>query len=429
MTRVLIVEDSRTQATRLETILGDAGFQVDVARDGLEGYERCRASRFDVVLSDVVMPGLSGFELCRRIKADPVTRDVPVILLTMLSDPGNIMDALVSGAANFINKPYDPEYLVARVNQVVANRRLRAERPAGAGTEVFFLGKRLAVDCEQEQILDLLVSSLEDTIRVNQKLQASQAALEEADRQIRAQNKELEAFVYTASHDLKAPLRGVEGMSRILVEDYSQSLDDEGRRYLDLVRDSAARMHQLIDDLLAFARVGRQQTPVVSVDVRAALSDVLATLRFSLDEVGATVALPADAPTASGHPVLVKELFTNLIGNALKYRRPATAPRIVVTWRPVEAGGLEVAVADDGIGVPAEHRERVFELFKRLHGQDEYPGTGVGLAICKRIVEEHGGEIALEETPGGGCTVRFTLRAAAVAAGARRREPESSSAH
>ena len=285
------------------------------------------------------------------------------------------------------------------------------------------MGRRLAISSDKEQILDLLISSFEDAIRTNRELQASQAALEEADRAVRAQseqlarvNKALEAFVYTASHDLKEPLRGIEALSGLLLEDYAAALDEQGRRYLDLVRDSALRMRQLIDDLLAFSRVGRQQSPAVAVDLGEIVTQVLAGLRFSLDEAGAQVAFPPDGASAVGHRVLLQQLFANLLGNALKYCRPDVALRIDIAWRPLGTSGVEVCIADNGIGVPAEHRERVFGLFQRLHGREQFPGTGVGLAICKRIVEEHDGTITLEETPGGGCTVRFTLPGRAVPA-------------
>jgi signal transduction histidine kinase len=423
MSRVLVVEDSPTQAAQLEMILAGAGFAVEIARDGQEGCERCAAARFDLVLSDVLMPRLTGFELCRKLKADPATCDVPVILLTTLADPADIIEALACGAENFINKPYDAEYLLGRVDRVLASARMRAGRPPSAEAEILFLGERITIGSPKEQILDLLVSSLEDSIRANRKLQASQAAVENADREIRAQheqlvrvNKELEAFAYTVSHDLKEPLRGIEALSGLLLEDCAPALDEQGSRYLHLVRDSALRMRQLIDDLLAFSRVGRHGTSAVRVDLRAVVTGVLATLRFSLDEAGATVALPPDAAAAVGYPTLLQQLFANLLGNALKYRRPAVAPCITIAWRALDDGAVEVAVADDGIGVPSEHREWVFGLFQRLHRREEFPGTGVGLAICKRIVEEHDGTIGLEETPGGGCTVRFTLRRSDVAA-------------
>jgi len=416
MTRILIVEDSRTQAAQLEGLLVSEGFTVEIARDGRAGLERCLTQPPDVVLSDVLMPELSGFELCRKLKDSPLTRDIPVVLLTTLSDPMNIIEALASGAENYIIKPYDSARLLARVQTVIANKRLRAGRRLTTETEIVFMGKRLTISSEKEQILDLLMSSFEDIIRANQDLQASQLALEEADEQLRAHgerlartNKELEAFVYTVSHDLKEPLRGIEAFSRFLRDDYGTAFDAQATHYLDVVRDSAERMRQLIDDLLAFSRVGRQQTLPGVVDLGAIVSDVLTSLEFSVSDAGGQVVVPPGLPNVTGYSILLRQLFANLLGNALKYRRPDVAPHITITSTSLPGGAFEVTVADNGIGVPEEFRDQVFGLFQRLHRREDYPGTGVGLSICKRIVEEHGGAIALDETPGGGCTVRFTL--------------------
>jgi len=417
MTRVLIVEDSRTQAVELQFILETAGFTVGVATDGRQGVTRASSLEFDLVLSDVLMPELTGYELCRALKANPATVHIPVILLTTLNDPMAIVDALACGAENFIIKPFDADYLVGRVRDVLANQERRGKRRVAAEAEIVFLGKRITINSDKEQILDLLVSTFEDIVRGNRELEASQAALREADTKLREHseqlartNRELEAFTYTVSHDLKEPLRGIEALNRILQEEYASALDDQGRHYLDVVGESAVRLRTLIDDLLTFCRVGRQQMPPDRVDLDALMREVLATLHFSIDEAHASVLVAPDLPTINGHLVLLRELFVNLVGNALKYRRPDVAPQIQMGCRRIDPGTVQLDIADNGIGVPAEHRDRVFGLFQRLHGREDYPGTGVGLALCKRIVEEHRGSIQLDETPGGGCTVRFTLR-------------------
>jgi two-component system, sensor histidine kinase and response regulator len=416
MTRVLAVEDSPTQANQLALTLRAEGFEVEIATDGTEGLARCIAEPFDVVLSDIVMPGLSGYDLCRAIKDNPRTRDVPVILLTTLNEPMAIIDALACGAENFVTKPYEGQYLIGRINDVLANKRTRSERRLTTETEVAFLGKRFTINSDKEQILNLLVSTFEDIVRTNRGLEASQAALRVAERQLQAHsaelarsNKELEAFVYTVSHDLKEPLRGIEAFSRILNDEHRSALVDDAKRYLDIISDSAGRMRQLIDDLLAFSRVGRVQSRPQPVDVVQIVHEVIATLQFAIAEAGAAVEVAPGAAAVMGHAVMVRELLANLLGNALKYRRRDRAPRIEIACHTPERGRVDVTVADNGIGIPAEHRERVFGLFQRLHGRDEYPGTGVGLAFCKRIVEQHGGTIVLDDTPGGGCTVRAQL--------------------
>ncbi|MBI3767063.1 MAG: response regulator [Deltaproteobacteria bacterium] len=417
MSQVLVVEDSATQAEQITLTLRAAGFAVEVAADAESALACCAAAAFDVVLSDIVMPGKSGYELCHELKQREHTRDLPIILMTTLNDPMAIIDALVCGAENFITKPYEADYLVGRINDVIATRERRRGRRLVTETEIAFLGKRFVINSDKEQILNLLVSTFEDIVRANRGLEESHAALREADRelqlhsrQLARSNRDLEAFVFTVSHDLKEPLRGVEGFSRILQQDYASALDEAGTRYLGFVCDSAKRMRQLIDDLLAFSRVGRQHSRPTAVALGPLVQDVLGAIRFSIDDAKATVRVATELPTVIGYRVLLSELFSNLLGNAIKYRRRDIAPEIVITARSLDDGGVEIAVADNGIGVPVQYREKVFGLFQRLHQRDEYPGTGVGLALCKRIVEQHAGTIGLEETAGGGCTVRLTLR-------------------
>ena len=169
MTHILVVEDSPTQAVELQLLLESAGFQVDIARDGARGLERCKALGVDVVLSDVVMPGMDGYELCKRIKQDPATAFVPVMLLTSLSDPMDIIRGLECGADNFLTKPYDGAYLIGRVRRLLENRTLRGDRKVSLGVDVLLMGKQFTINSEKEQMLDLLLSTFEEVLRSRQR--------------------------------------------------------------------------------------------------------------------------------------------------------------------------------------------------------------------------------------------------------------------
>jgi PAS domain S-box-containing protein len=180
MTRLLIVEDSPTQAEELRLILESEGFEVETAPDGKKGLDRALAESFEAIVSDIVMPGLSGYELCRHLKAEKRTKDVPVILLTSLSDPMDIIEGLECGADNFITKPYKPEQLVDRLRTILANKAMRAAGKLKVGVEVFFLGKKFTITSEKEQILDLLISTFEDVVRKHQEVLAQEADLRRA---------------------------------------------------------------------------------------------------------------------------------------------------------------------------------------------------------------------------------------------------------
>jgi DNA-binding response OmpR family regulator len=195
MTRILVVEDSPTQAQQLQLVLEADEFDVDVAADAEIALKLFDNQAFDMIISDIMMPGLSGYELCRRIKQDPKGHDIPVVLLSTLVDPMDIIRGLECGADNFITKPYEPEQLVERIRTVFRNRRTRARGKLAFGVEVVFLGRKFLVNSEKEQILDLLIATFEDIVRTNRGLQESKAELVAAKAQIETYAQELERRV------------------------------------------------------------------------------------------------------------------------------------------------------------------------------------------------------------------------------------------
>jgi PAS domain S-box-containing protein len=195
MTRALIVEDSPTQAEQLRIILESNGFEVEAAANGEEALDRFRRSRFDMVLTDILMPGISGYDVCRKIKAEPEGKQIPVILLTTLSDPMDIVQGLECGADNFITKPYAADYLMARIQSILDNKRLRTDSKLKLGVEIFFLGRRFTISSDKEQILGLLISTFEDIVRTNQDLQESQRELAAAHARIELYARQLEGKV------------------------------------------------------------------------------------------------------------------------------------------------------------------------------------------------------------------------------------------
>jgi PAS domain S-box-containing protein len=234
----------------------------------------------------------------------------------------------------------------------------------------------------------------------------SEAALRAAHEELKRSNAELEQFAYVASHDLQEPLRMVSSYTQLLMRRYGDRLDGDAREFTAYIVDGATRMKQLIEDLLAYSRVGTKGKEFKPVHVEAALRRAIVNLRAAIEESGAAVTYDL-LPTVRGDDTQIAQLFQNLIGNALKFRS-ASVPRIHVSWaeKPAEH---EIVVADNGIGIEPQYFERIFMVFQRLHNKGEYPGTGIGLAICKKVVERHGGRVWVESTPGEGSAFHFTL--------------------
>ncbi len=228
---------------------------------------------------------------------------------------------------------------------------------------------------------------------------------------VRRSNEDLQQFATVASHDLQEPLRMVASFLQLLERRYAGRLDDEAREYIRFAVDGAVRMKRLIEDLLEFSRVDTRGAALVSVDLCAVLAEAVNNLAPAIAESEAEVSLPSGSVRVLGDAGQLVRLFQNLIGNAIKYRSPDRLPRVTVTACRTDRD-WEIAVADNGIGIAPEYHERIFLIFQRLHGQGRYEGTGIGLAVCKRIAERHGGSIAVESGDGQGSTFRVGLPAA-----------------
>ncbi|MFJ7497072.1 ATP-binding protein [Streptomyces sp. NPDC097727] len=232
--------------------------------------------------------------------------------------------------------------------------------------------------------------------------------LAEQAQELRRSNAELEQFAYVASHDLQEPLRKVASFCRLLEQRYAAELDDRARQYIDYAVDGAKRMQVLINDLLTFSRMGRVHDKWKPVDLDGALDRALANLALVVEESGATVVREGPLPEPAGDATALSMVWQNLIGNAVKFRRPDVPCRVTVGCVR-DGGDWHFSVADNGIGIAPEFSQKVFVIFQRLHGRSQYEGTGIGLALCRKIVEFHGGRIWLEPEAAEGTCIRFTL--------------------
>src|SRR5215470_2169625 len=283
--------------------------------------------------------------------------------------------------------PEERAVLLAHVSQFSRLEGWRAEFRTQRGKTIIVVSSSRLIDYEGQPCLLSVFRDVTERARLQQ---------------------EMQDFAYSASHDLQAPLRTFEGYARWLLEDYGNVLDSTGRQLCEEIIDDALHMKKLLDGLLEYSRIGRLHTQAVTVDVRKVLDRVVHDLQLEVADTEAIIHVPESLPTVFYPEVRLTQIFSNLLSNALKFIAPGKKPEITLGCIE-QARYYRFTVHDNGIGIAPEHFERIFEIFKRLHTREEYPGTGAGLTIVKKIVESHGGQIGVESVPGEGSTFWFTI--------------------
>ena len=370
---ILIVDDMPANLEVVTNHLERQGYRAVVALSGDEGIERAEYVQPDLILLDVMMPGTDGFEICRRLKASDRTRAIPVIFMTALADTTDKLAGFAAGAVDYVTKPLNGAEVLARIESHLA---------------LYALRRQLAAQNAQ----------LQQEIAVRSETQAA----------LQRSNTEFEQLAYVASHDMQEPLRKIASYLQLLSQRYQGQLDADADEFIGYAVDGAKRMQALINDLLAFSRVGTKAKPFAPTDCMHIVKTALADLQFAIEECGARVDI-GELPMVMGDATQLSQLFRNLISNAIKFHRDEP-PVVRVSAEP--AGAFwRFTVSDNGIGIAAEYFERIFVIFQRLHGRGQYAGTGIGLAICKKIVERHGGQIEVRSVVGEGSAFALTLPA------------------
>jgi two-component system sensor histidine kinase/response regulator len=415
--RVLLVEDSPTQAMTTRAALEEGGFAVDVAVDGEKALVLLASEPTELVISDIVMPGIDGYEFCRRLKATESGRRIPVILLTDLSEPMDIIRGLACGADTFVTKPYEPERLIERAWRLIKGRRLRigSDIDPTVEVEVLFLGQQLRIASSRSQILDLLLATFEDAVRTNLKLRAREQELERSNQTLDAQAQELtrlneaqRRFVSLVSHEFRTPLFGVQGFSEMIRDEALTPA--EIHDYAERINSEAMRLVRMITEILDLDRMesGHMVLTLGDVKINEIIESVVSYARPSAPQHRFDSALDPALPVMTADHDKLVQVMTNLVSNAVKYS-PQAGTIMITSSRDGDV--VHVSVKDEGIGIPVDALEKVFERFTRVERESlgTISGTGLGLPIVREIVELHGGKVWAESAPGEGSTFHLVL--------------------
>jgi signal transduction histidine kinase/DNA-binding response OmpR family regulator len=615
---ILIVEDSPTQALQLQYVLEQHHYCASVAANGRDALAGMRRHKPTIVISDILMPEMDGYQLCQQIKADADLAEIPVILLTSLSDPKDVIKGLECGADNFVTKPYDEDFLLSRIQYILANQRVRRVERTRMGLEIFFAGQTFVITSNRLQILNLLLSTYETAVQKNRQLVEAQATLQQlnahledmvaartaaltmeiaerkraeealrryaerlrilqdidrailaaqspeaiaqaalghlnalvpcwwddislfdwqarqglvlavfgrdipsypvgmhmtlqayglrdlavlqtsqvyvvedvrpltlapamvqalqaeglrsymrvplviqgvligslnlwsdqlgaftaeqvdiarevadqlaigiqqarlhrqvqrhaadleqrvAERtaELREINAELESFSSSISHDLRAPLRSIQGFAQMLLEEYGDRLGAVGRDYTQRIAAAARRMNTLTEDILTYSRLSRAAVELIPVSLEEVVEEVLTQLEADIRGKEADVTVEKPLPQVMGHYATLVQVVANLLTNGIKFVAPGVRPRVQL-WTEERDDRVCLRLRDNGIGIDPEYQERIFHVFERLHGIETYDGTGIGLAIVRKSIERLGGRVGVESTPGQGST-------------------------
>lgn len=391
---ILVVDDTPDNLRVLSSMLTKRGYTVRKALNGQRALNACETVLPDLILLDIMMPDMDGYEVCQRLKASETTREVPVIFLSALDSGPDKVKAFSAGGADYITKPFQVEEVIARIANQLTVRQLQRQ-----------LAEKNA---RLELLNEELTRSNAELKQLHVQLAAQNGQFQQLNLELTRSNAELEQFASIASHDLQSPLQVIVGNADLLSWKYEALLGEDAERYIREIVRAGLRMKQLIQDLLAYSRVGSGTPKFEPADCQTLLKQALANLRSEISSSGACIT-HLELPKVMGNGTQLIQLFQNLISNGIKFRRPSVPPQIEISARAQNGGEWLIAVRDNGIGIESQHFQHIFEAFQRLHSGDKYPGTGLGMAICKKIVDRHGGRIWVESQLGVGTTIYFTI--------------------
>ncbi|MEQ8905344.1 ATP-binding protein [Ekhidna sp.] len=356
---ILMVDDRPENLVALGRLLGDLPVNLFKATSGNEALRLTLHHDFALALLDIQMPQMDGYELAEFLRQEEKTQHMPFIFISAIyTDSINIFQGYEKGAFSYITKPFEPEVLLNKVR--------------------FFIEKH------QQEV-----------------------ALKENTRKLQAMNEELESFSYSVSHDLRAPLRAIDGFSKVLQKKASDQLDESNLGHLNTIVENVDKMKKLIDDMLAFSKMSRQEQKTSVFDPKQLIEEVFEEEKQVVSNSKVEISI-GEIPRIEADKDLIRQVFNNLIGNAIKYSSTKENPKIEVEGKN-EGTETIISIKDNGVGFDEEYADKLFKIFQRLHDADEFEGTGVGLAIVKKIVDRHGGRVWAEAELDKGATFYIAL--------------------
>jgi signal transduction histidine kinase len=364
---ILIVDDNQDMRAYMLAILTPY-YYVETASDGINALLAIKRSRPDLILSDIMMPNMNGIELLKALRNERSLQSIPVIFLSARAGEEAKIEGLEAGVDDYLVKPFSSRALLAKIKTHLDMTRIRHEE---------------------------MIKQLEDEVK-------------KQTRQLELTNKELESFAYSVSHDLRAPIRTMDGFSQLLLKRYLNKLDEEGQNFLQRIHDGCQKMYRLIDDLLMLSKINQcLLNTEKEVDLSAIAQNIMHDLQ-SRDQNRTVICHIDEGIVAQGDPLLLEDLLQNLLGNAWKYTSKHAIAHIEFSKFQHENVTIYY-VKDDGAGFNMAYSDKLFEAFQRLHNETEFPGEGIGLATVKRIVERHGGRVWAKGAIEKGATFYFTL--------------------
>ncbi len=404
--KILVVDDREDNLFSIEAILEKDNYTIVKASSGRAALKiLLQQHDFSLILMDVQMPDLNGFETAAIIYERDKLKDIPIIFITAHDyDEDIIFKGYRTGGVDYIYKPINPDLLRVKV-----------------GVFVELYRKNYQLMLHEQKLLAAnrsLQKEIEERKASEEKVRMLNAQLVENNLQLKEINEELDQFAYVASHDLQEPLRKIQVFSdKILM---AKQHDEEIEKYFKKIISSSQRMQSLINDLLSFSRHSAGPSDFKMVDLNLLVKEALVELEIKIEKSNAVINYD-DLPVICAIPSLVRQLFYNLISNAIKFRKENTPAEVTISSRKIPASkpeqvSYEITVADKGIGFEQQFEADIFRVFKRLHSYHDFEGSGIGLSICKKIVDKHNGTIRAESKPGEGAS--FIIRLPEMQSGA-----------